>query len=243
MAGDRLFPVGHPAGKDDVVDREAFIDEVVTRLLSRNSVVLAAPRRVGKTSVAQEALQRQQHTAYLFLGSQANLMAQLFGARKQPFFRFGTWLDLPPVPDEAWRSFIRMRLSEHGIRIDDAGVDAILDYTGGHPSDTMEVAQESYLAARRRRLIDGHLARAACAAVQERAAPLFDLEVDLAGPRARALLGRIANGQPLFEGERSRDAPARALRELARAGFVRRTGHGRYEITEPMLAHHLRRPR
>lgn len=186
-------------------------------------------------------LQLQQRTAFLFLGSQATLMAQLFGAHTQPFFRFATWLELPPVPSEAWRGYIRGKLSDRGIAIDDAAMDAILEYTGGHPYDTMQVAYEAYLAARRSRIVDGRLALAACASAQTSVAPLLDLEIQVAGPRARPLLSRIANGDPLFEGERSRDTVSRALMRLVRSGIVRRIAHGRYEINEPMLWRHLRR--
>lgn len=369
MPLQQLFPVGHPAGKDDVVDREEFIGQVVDRLLTRNSVVLAAPRRLGKTSVAHEVLRRvrdehdaytvdldlsevsslremadrlaaacldnapalralgvakeglarllrmpevrtkfaeyevslglnapaakqpvdllldaalrlpeqmakrdgrpfivlldefqaatgvggpellsrmravmqqQEHTSYLFLGSQASLMAQLFGAGNQPFFRFATWLDLPPVPKGAWQSFIRGRLAGRGIHIEDAALEAMLDYTGAHPSDTMEVAQEAYLLGKRRRVIDGHLAVAVCASVQERLSLMFDMQVELFGLRARPLLGRIANGLPVFEGERSRDAVQRTLTSLVRAGVLAHVGHGRYDITEPMLWRHFK---
>ncbi len=176
----------------------------------------------------------------MFLGSQANL-AQLFGSRTQPLFRFATWLDLPPVPSEAWRGYIRGRVSDRGIAIDDAAMDAILEYTGGHPYDTMQVAYEAYLAARRLRTADGWLALAACASAQESAAPIFDLEIQVAGPRARPLLSRIANGAPLYEGERSRDAISRALTRLVRTGIVRHVARGRYEINEPMLWRHLQR--
>jgi hypothetical protein len=81
-------------------------------------------------------------------------MAQLFGSSSQPFFRFATMLDLPPVPDEAWRAYIRQRLTGRGISIDDGAIDAILSCTGGHPYDTMQVAYEAYLLARRARQVD-----------------------------------------------------------------------------------------
>ena len=54
----RLFPLGGPVAPEDVVDREDFIEELATRLHEGQSVVLAGPRRIGKSSVALEVLRR-----------------------------------------------------------------------------------------------------------------------------------------------------------------------------------------
>lgn len=363
-----LFPVGGPVPPEDVVDREEFIDQLVTRLLDRHSVVLSGPRRLGKSSVAYEVLRRlradddcytaaidlstvstlrdlserliaaamanvspgvrgaltvwqglgkllrmpevrakmheldltfalrpdeeprpevlldealglperlasrdgrrfvllfdefqsataiggptllakmrgafqvQPHTAFLFLGSQAGTMAQLFGRSSQPFFRFATMLDLPPVPDEAWRRYIRSRLAERNIRIEGTAMDGILAYTGGHPYDTMQVAYEAHLLARRSRVIDPRTTLAACAEAQAHLRSAFDAELDALGPRSRVLLGRIVRGEPLYAGERSSGTVDRSLVGLVRLGVIRRIGRGRYEFVEPMLARHV----
>ena len=54
------FPTGRPAAPEDVVDREGFIFEAVERLLMGNDVMLASPRRIGKSSVAGEVQRRLQ---------------------------------------------------------------------------------------------------------------------------------------------------------------------------------------
>jgi uncharacterized protein len=53
-----VFPFGKPAGHEDVVDREHFIAEVQQRLIDGHSVMLAGPRRIGKSSIAWEILRR-----------------------------------------------------------------------------------------------------------------------------------------------------------------------------------------
>ena len=65
-----LFPVGGPVPAEDVVDRAEFIEQVVTRLLDRHSVVLSAPRRLGKSSVAYEILRllREEEDCYTAAG-------------------------------------------------------------------------------------------------------------------------------------------------------------------------------
>ncbi len=58
METRELFPFGHPAGPDDVVDREPFLLTLDRWLREGHSVVLAGPRRIGKSTVAEEALRR-----------------------------------------------------------------------------------------------------------------------------------------------------------------------------------------
>ncbi|HUW66079.1 MAG TPA: ATP-binding protein [Spirochaetia bacterium] len=54
----KLFPVGGPVSEKDVVDREDFIVSLETRLFDGQSIMLAGPRRTGKTSLADEVLRR-----------------------------------------------------------------------------------------------------------------------------------------------------------------------------------------
>lgn len=58
---DRLgppFPVGVPVGRADLVDREDLIVELVGRLASGQSILLAGPRRTGKSGIGLEVLRR-----------------------------------------------------------------------------------------------------------------------------------------------------------------------------------------
>ncbi len=55
---ENYFPTGRPAAPEDVVDRQDFIAEAVERLWLGNDIVLAGPRRTGKSSVAGEVLHR-----------------------------------------------------------------------------------------------------------------------------------------------------------------------------------------
>ncbi|WP_242839597.1 AAA family ATPase [Desulfofundulus thermocisternus] len=54
----KLFPVGGPVSEKDIVDREDFITSLQIRLGDGQSVMLAGPRRIGKTSIAYEVLRR-----------------------------------------------------------------------------------------------------------------------------------------------------------------------------------------
>src|SRR5665647_1604560 len=54
----RLFPLGGPVSEKDIVDREDFLVSLGIRLLEGQSIMLAGPRRIGKTSLALEVLRR-----------------------------------------------------------------------------------------------------------------------------------------------------------------------------------------
>jgi len=52
------FPVGGPVPGEDLVGREAFLRGFVARLGDGSHLLLAGPRRIGKTSLVLEALRR-----------------------------------------------------------------------------------------------------------------------------------------------------------------------------------------
>lgn len=52
------FPVGGPVPSSDLVGREAYIRRIAERLSDGNHVLLAGPRRIGKTSLILEVLRR-----------------------------------------------------------------------------------------------------------------------------------------------------------------------------------------
>lgn len=54
----RLFPLGGPVSEKDIVDREDFLISLETRLAESQSIMLAGPRRIGKTSLALEVMRR-----------------------------------------------------------------------------------------------------------------------------------------------------------------------------------------
>ena len=53
-----LFPLGGPVSEKDIVGREDFLNSLESRLNENQSIMLAGPRRIGKTSLALEILRR-----------------------------------------------------------------------------------------------------------------------------------------------------------------------------------------
>ncbi|OAT80396.1 AAA family ATPase [Desulfotomaculum copahuensis] len=60
----KLFPLGGPVSEQDVVDREEFLSSLQIRLSEGHSIMLAGPRRTGKTSLAYEVLRRMKKQGF-----------------------------------------------------------------------------------------------------------------------------------------------------------------------------------
>ncbi len=66
MPVNRIFPLGVPVEPQDVLHAPAFLKEVTDRLWDGQSVMIAGPRRVGKSSAAYEVLRRlRERGAYI----------------------------------------------------------------------------------------------------------------------------------------------------------------------------------
>lgn len=66
MPVNRIFPLGVPVEPQDVLHAPTFLKEVTDRLWDGQSVMIAGPRRVGKSSAAYEVLRRlRERGAYI----------------------------------------------------------------------------------------------------------------------------------------------------------------------------------
>ncbi len=61
----QLFPYGKPVVGKDLIDRKEIISEIIYNVKGGQSVILASPRRYGKSSVILESLNRLKREGYL----------------------------------------------------------------------------------------------------------------------------------------------------------------------------------
>ena len=73
-------------------------------------------------------------------------MNTIFGDKRQAFYRFATILPIPPIPTEAWKEYLSRKFLEKKIAANDRSFIEILDFSGGHPQDTMLLCSEVYYA-------------------------------------------------------------------------------------------------
>ncbi len=204
--------------------------------------------------VMRARFQAQRGVAYVFLGSEEGILEQLFSEKGHAFFRFAVPIDLADAgghrfgiaPDD-WLEYIREKFAAKKVAIDDAGVDRLLDATGGHPQDTMQVCAALYYLMRdagQRRVTADHVAIAYEQALRELERPFALHWAELGTQKyLQQVAKRIAHGAVLYAGDSGipRREVLRALESLRARGLVTRLGRGRYDFVEPMFGEYVRR--
>ena len=206
--------------------------------------------------VMRARLQAQRGVSYAFLGSEEGILEELFSEKGRAFYRFATPLDLADAaghrfgiaPDD-WLSYIQEKLGERQLRIDDLAVDAILDATGGHPQDTMQVCAALYYLMRDAglRVVTPEVIGVALEqSLRELERPFALHWADLGkGKYLQQVAKRIAHGAVLYAtnggGAVPRAEVLRALAALQARGLVTRLARGRYAFVEPLFGEYVRR--
>jgi AAA+ ATPase superfamily predicted ATPase len=200
--------------------------------------------------------QAQRAVSYAFLGSEEGILEQLFSGKGRAFYRFALPLDLADAaghrfgidPDD-WLSYIEEKLSERKLTITDADVDRILDATGGHPQDTMQVCAALYYLMRDAglRVVSAEAIGVAIEqSLRELERPFALHWADLGkGKYLQQVAKRVAHGAVLYASDGAGSVPRaevlRALAALQARGLVTHLSRGRYEFVEPLFGEYVRR--
>ncbi|MHB8631316.1 MAG: AAA family ATPase [Candidatus Limnocylindria bacterium] len=200
--------------------------------------------------------QAHRAVSYAFLGSEEGILEQLFSGKGRAFYRFALPLDLADAaghrfgidPDD-WLSYIREKLGERKLAIADGDIDRILDATGGHPQDTMQVCAALYYLMRDaglRVVSAGATGVAIEQALRELERPFALHWADLGkGKYLQQVAKRIAHRAVLYASDGTGAVPrAEVLRSLAALqarGLVAHLARGRYEFVEPLFGEYVRR--
>ncbi|MGH2450666.1 MAG: AAA family ATPase [Candidatus Limnocylindria bacterium] len=207
--------------------------------------------------VMRARFQAQRGVAYAFLGSEEGMLEELFSGKGRAFYRFALPQDLADAaghrfgidPDD-WLEYLRDKFAAKKLTIADAEVDRILDATGGHPQDTMQLCSGLYYLMRDAglRAVTPDLVRVAYEQSLRELERAFALQwADLArGKYLQQVAKRIAHGAVLYATDRDgaavpRTEVLRALEALRARGLAVRLGRGRYEFVEPMFGEYVRR--
>lgn len=105
---------------------------------------LAAARVYQKL---RAVLQGLKSCSFYFLGSKKSVMESIFQSEGGAFYLAATHIKPSPIDADLWKVLIADSLREHGIRIDEAGLEKILEATAGHPAYTKILCNEIYAAA------------------------------------------------------------------------------------------------
>src|SRR5438128_2609319 len=207
--------------------------------------------------VMRTRFQAQKGVAYAFLGSEEGILEQLFSEKGRAFYRFAVPIDLAEAgghrfgiaPDD-WLNYLREKFAEKKIAIDDTSVDRLLDATGGHPQDTMQVCAALYYLMRdagSRSVTPDLLEVAYEQAMRELERPFALHWTELGSHKyLQQVAKRIAHRAVLYAAEADggavpRPEVLRAVAALQERGLAVRLGRGRYDFVEPMFGEYVRR--
>ena len=204
--------------------------------------------------VMRAHFQAQRGVSYAFLGSEEGILEQLFSEKGRAFYRFAVPVDLADAaghrfgiaPDD-WLEYLKAKFAAKKLTIDDASVDRLLDATGGHPQDTMQLCAALYYLMRdagQRIVSADHVAVAYEQALRELERPFALHWSELASQKyLQQVAKRIAHGAVLYASDSGVPRPEvlRALESLRMRGLITRLGRGRYDFVEPMFGEYVRR--
>jgi len=207
--------------------------------------------------VMRTRFQAHRGTSYAFLGSEQGILEELFSAKGHAFYRFAVPLDLTDAgghrfgidPDD-WLEYLRGKFATKKMAIDDPSVDRLLDATGGHPQDTMQVCAALYYLMRDTgaRTVGPELLEVAYEQAMRELERPFALHWSELGSHKylQQVAKRIAHRAVLYAADAEggpvpRPEVLRALAGLGDRGLVVRLGRGRYDFVEPMFGEYVRR--
>jgi len=84
-------------------------------------------------------IQRQNHVAYIFLGSQKHLIQEMFLNRTRPLYSAAEHFPIGPIEEQHWRPFIAEKFAASERRIGSAAIKRICALTQGHPFYTQHL--------------------------------------------------------------------------------------------------------
>lgn len=217
-------------------------DELATQKDRRCVVVYDEFQRLARISptlidrVRAILQHRMTHTAYVFMGSEVGLLQALFRDPERMPFRLASQLVLPLPTRDAWRTYILSRFRTLRVPVSAEEADEMIDFTGGHPRDLMEVCEQLLVL---RSISPGTprtLDLAKARTLEGLRVPFEEIWRRLERPRGTQITAaRIAHAMPIYGQGRSRSLTARTIERLQSDGLIRRTGRGTYEFTEPLF--------
>ncbi|MDE3111924.1 MAG: ATP-binding protein [Chloroflexota bacterium] len=257
-----VMPIVREGSAQRAFDAALDLPRAVAARVGRRVVValdeFQAAGRLGPRvfDVMRARFQAQRGVAYAFLGSEEGILEELFSSKGKALYRFAVAHDLAQagghrfgIDPSDWQAYLDRKFDAKRISIGETEIDRILDLTGGHPQDTMQLCAALYhfMQDQSLRAVTGELVDAAYEiALRELERPFALHWTDLGGQKyLQAVAKRIARDEPLYAARADGDVPRaevlRALTALRARGLVMRTGRGRYEYLEPMFAEHVRR--
>lgn len=100
-------------------------------------------------AILRTILQKLRNCVFLFAGSHATIMNELFNSVKRPFYSSTTAMKLDKIPADKYHEFIKMHFEKRGRTIQDDGIDFILEWTTGYTYPVQYICHQIFATGKR----------------------------------------------------------------------------------------------
>jgi hypothetical protein len=90
-------------------------------------------------NLLRSKLQFQDKVSYVFSGSEAHVLQDMFEREDEPFYKSASMFELHKIPREAYGKFIKSAFNSSGIQIDDKLIEFVLESTDSNTYYTQEL--------------------------------------------------------------------------------------------------------
>ena len=87
-------------------------------------------------------MQRQQHVAYVMLGSSRTMMERIFDSKESPFYKFGKKMEIKEMDDAEFKRFIGHKFSRGGMEIGMDQIEETISIAEKNPYYVQQVCHE-----------------------------------------------------------------------------------------------------
>jgi AAA+ ATPase superfamily predicted ATPase len=243
---------------DATIEELLLLPETIARQRDRRAVIVFDEFQAvleldpSLPALMRSVFQRQEHVAYVFLGSRQRLLRNVFADRRQPLYRLARPMTLGPIDAGEFGPFLRSRFAGARSQIVSAAIDKLLATTSGHPNDTQELAHFTWA----RAVAEGR--PATVATVQEALRDVvtaesarFVLIWESLTPVQRRVLSAVAtaSGPGVYSRETRNEfqlgetqAVQKALRRLVDLELVEAVSRGAYRVPDVFFRAWLTQP-
>lgn len=214
-----------------------FVIDEFSDLLKWNSKLLKKMR---------SKFQRHRNVTYLFAGSQESLMRDIFTRKSFAFYGFGVMMDIAPIAEEEFISYIYNKFTHAGFKIPKEVAAYIVNCMGSHPHYTKLLGQTVADLVSEKKDIDRRLVEKAfdIALLRIRGELDKEWEILLKCPLQRRILKILAKEKMSpYKSKELNEKEKRqlyfALTELEKKGILRKVRKGEYTFYNPFFERYI----
>lgn len=196
-------------------------------------------------NLLRSKLQHQDKVSYVFSGSEAHILQDMFAREDEPFYKSAIMFELHKIPREAYGKFIKRAFNSSGIQIDDSLIDFILESTYSNTYYTQELCHGLWDYCKVRKLTSikkEELTKSIEQLISDQSAVYVKIWETLAPTYRKLLIGLVSETNPqvwsrefMTRMRLTAGAVDGAIRELTKRYLIEKRADGKIIIPDPFF--------